>query len=114
MPCWHLVSDIGGFGGISGNATASSLYQEGAMIMSFKLVSNGVFDEAGITKILVEEPGHYPDCVGSNSIKDNISDLKAQVAANSKGAALIKDLFSQYGGPTVQVNTVSQSWQRMC
>lgn len=94
--------DIGGYEGISGNANATELWQEGAAILSFKLISNGHFDEAGITKILVEDPAQYPDCVGSNSIKDNLSDLKAQAAANAKGASLIHDLFTEYSGPVVQ------------
>lgn len=29
-------------------------------------------------------PAQYPGCSGSRNIKDNISDLKAQVAANHK------------------------------
>ncbi|ESZ96202.1 5-oxoprolinase [Sclerotinia borealis F-4128] len=37
-------------------------------------------DEAGITKILVEDPAQYPDC----------------------GASLIQDLFAEYSGPVVQ------------
>ncbi|RFU29743.1 hypothetical protein B7463_g6603, partial [Scytalidium lignicola] len=94
--------DIGGFGGISGNANATEIWQEGASIISFKLVSNGVMDEEGIIKILVEEPAKYPDCVGSMSINDNLSDLKAQIAANAKGAALIEDLFEYYGQEVVQ------------
>ncbi|KAI0836406.1 Hydantoinase B/oxoprolinase-domain-containing protein [Hypoxylon sp. FL0890] len=94
--------DIGGFEGISGNANASELYQEGAMIVSFKLVSNGRFDEEGITKILVDEPGRFPDCVGTSSLYDNLSDLRAQVAANAKGSKLIEKLFEEYGREVVQ------------
>ncbi|KAI1769296.1 Hydantoinase B/oxoprolinase-domain-containing protein [Hypoxylon sp. FL1150] len=94
--------DIGGYEGISGNANASELYQEGARIVSFKLVSNGFFDEEGITKILVDEPGQFPGCVGSSSIYDNLSDLRAQVAANAKGSKLIKSLFEEYGRQVVQ------------
>ena len=97
--------DIGGYGGISGNASATEIWQEGASIISFKLVSNGILDEEGITKILVDEPGRYPGCVGSMNIKDNLSDLKAQVAANAKGAALIEDLFGYYGREVVQVSS---------
>jgi 5-oxoprolinase (ATP-hydrolysing) len=95
--------DIDGYEGISGNANATEIWQEGAAVLSFKLIFDGHFDEAGITKILVEDPAKYPGCVGSNSIKDNLSDLKAQVAANAKGANLIHDLFTKYGGPVVQV-----------
>lgn len=95
--------DIGGYEGISGNANATEIWEEGAAVLSSKLISGGHFDEAGITKILAEDPAKYPDCVGSNSIKDNLSDLKAQVAANAKGANPIHDLFAEYGGPVVQV-----------
>ncbi|KAI1085566.1 Hydantoinase B/oxoprolinase-domain-containing protein, partial [Whalleya microplaca] len=94
--------DIGGFEGISGNANATELYQEGASIITFKLVSNGQFDEEGIKKILVEEPGQYPGCVGTASLYDNLSDLRAQVAANAKGSALIHKLFEEYGRDVVQ------------
>ncbi|KAI1141761.1 Hydantoinase B/oxoprolinase-domain-containing protein [Hypoxylon sp. FL0543] len=94
--------DIGGYEGISGNANATELYQEGARIISFKLVSNGRFDEEGITKILVDEPGQFPDCVGTSSLYDNLSDLRAQVAANAKGSKLIEKLFEEYGREVVQ------------
>ncbi|KAI1099432.1 Hydantoinase B/oxoprolinase-domain-containing protein [Jackrogersella minutella] len=93
--------DIGGFEGISGNANATELYQEGARIVSFRLVSDGKFDEEGITKIL-EEPGRYPDCIGTSSLYDNLSDLRAQVAANAKGSKLIEKLFGEYGREVVQ------------
>ena len=56
----------------------------------------------GITKILVEDPAQYPGCVGSNSIYDNLSDLKAQIAANQRGSLLIQELFIEYGTRTVQ------------
>ncbi|KAH9887497.1 Hydantoinase B/oxoprolinase-domain-containing protein [Xylariomycetidae sp. FL2044] len=94
--------DIGGFEGISGNANATELFQEGARIVSFKLVSNGQFDEEGIKRMLVDEPGQYPDCVGTSSLYDNLSDLRAQVAANAKGSKLIQSLFEEYGGEVVQ------------
>ncbi|KAI0010226.1 Hydantoinase B/oxoprolinase-domain-containing protein [Xylariaceae sp. FL0662B] len=94
--------DIGGLEGISGNANATELYQEGASIVSFKLVSNGQFNEDRIRQILVEEPGQYPGCVGTASLHDNLSDLRAQVAANAKGSALIHKLFEEYGRDVVQ------------
>lgn len=40
--------DIGGLGGISGNPNCIFLEQEGARIKSFKLASEGKFDEEGI------------------------------------------------------------------
>lgn len=35
-------------------------------------------------------------------MSDNISDLKAQIAANNKGAVLITDLIKEYSLPVVQ------------
>lgn len=40
--------------------------------------------------------------MGSNSISDNLSDLKAQIAANQRGAFLIQELFVEYGTGVVQ------------
>ena len=113
--------DIGGLGGISGNPNATSLEQEGALFKSFLLASGGHFDEegvydylfikvhmayhhvcTGITKLLVQDPAQYPGCVGSNSIRDNLSDLKAQIAANQRGTLLIQELFTIYTAPVVQ------------
>ncbi|CAH0054766.1 unnamed protein product [Clonostachys solani] len=94
--------DIGGYQGISGNANATEIFQEGASIISFKLVSNGNFDEEGMRRILIDEPAQYPGCVGTSSIYDNLSDLRAQVAANAKGAALIQAMFEEHPREVVQ------------
>ena len=37
----------------------------------------------GVTELLMS-PGKLPDCSGSRNLNDNISDLRAQVAANQK------------------------------
>lgn len=50
----------------------------------------------------MDEPARYEGCTGSNSINENISDLKAQIAANKRGTNLIYDLFNEYGGEVVQ------------
>lgn len=81
---------------------STELFQEGAAIKSFKLIANGVFDEAGITKHLTEIPASYKSCSGTRCLKDNISDLKAQVAANQKGINLIKSLIDEFTLPVVQ------------
>lgn len=70
--------------------------EEGAAIVAFKLVDNGVFQEDGIVALLAA-PGQVPGNAGARNISDNLSDLKAQVAANQKGAALMKDLVTEYG-----------------
>jgi hypothetical protein len=46
-------------------------------IMSFHLVRDGVFQESGISELLV--------AAGTRNLSDNLSDLKAQVAANQQG-----------------------------
>ncbi len=75
--------------------------------MSFKLVSQGVFDEAGITALLqapglLVTPADEAPCSGTRNLHDNLSDLKAQVAANQKGIQLMQELIAQYSLPIVQ------------
>ncbi|MCB6603587.1 hydantoinase B/oxoprolinase family protein, partial [Erysipelatoclostridium ramosum] len=57
----------------------------------------GTFQEELICKLLLEEPAKYPGCSGSRRISDNISDLKAQIAANNKGIQLIAKLMNENG-----------------
>jgi 5-oxoprolinase (ATP-hydrolysing) len=70
--------------------------------VAFKLVQGGVFQEAGITELLMK-PGTLgiPGCSGSRNLTDCLSDLKAQVAANHKGIALVRGLIAEYGLRTV-------------
>ncbi|KAG0060160.1 hypothetical protein BGZ89_012496, partial [Linnemannia elongata] len=60
------------------------------------------FDLEGLTKLLVDEPAKYPGCSGTRCLRDNVSDLKAQVAANHKGIGLVKGLIGEYGLDVVQ------------
>lgn len=97
--------DIGGISPGSMPPFSKFLYQEGAAIKTFKLVRNGEFDEAGITEILMN-PGSLhasPEPVtGTRNLKDNLSDLKAQVAANQKGILLVGELIKEYRLEVVQ------------
>ena len=61
--------------------------------MAFKLVQGGVFQEEGISALL-NAPGKLDGNYGTRNLSDNISDLKAQVAANNKGAYLLHDLVT--------------------
>ena len=79
-----------------------SLYEEGAAIKTFRLVKNGLFDEKGITHLLVDVPATFEGCSGTRCLRDNISDLKAQVAANQKGITLIQSLVAEYTLEVVQ------------
>lgn len=94
-------ADIGGILPGSMPPHSRELYQEGAAIKSEKLVSEGHFNEKRITELLLDEPGQYPGCSGTRCLSDNINDLKAQVAANQKGIALISTLMSDYGEDVV-------------
>jgi 5-oxoprolinase (ATP-hydrolysing) len=81
-------ADIGGISPGSMPPFSRKLSEEGAAIKSFKLVQNSEFQLEGISKILTD--------AGSRNLKDNIADLKAQVASNQKGIGLIQDLISTY------------------
>jgi Hydantoinase B/oxoprolinase len=56
--------------------------------------------EEGITELLMA-PAALRDSVagvsGTRNLSDNLSDLKAQVAANNRGIQLVQDLISEYG-----------------
>jgi 5-oxoprolinase (ATP-hydrolysing) len=118
-PCWqndkplfYVASrghhaDIGGITPGSMPPFSRTLAEEGARLKSFKLVENGVFNEAGITKLLqapVEVPrlpGESP-IAGARLLADNISDLKAQVAANQRGIYLLQEIIEHWTLGVVQ------------
>ncbi|KAL5363113.1 Hydantoinase B/oxoprolinase-domain-containing protein [Aspergillus floccosus] len=95
-------ADIGGILPGSMPPKSTALWQEGAAIEGEKVVSNGVFDEERMIELLVHKPGQYEGCSGARCISDNLSDLKAQIAANTRGISLIQSLFAEYGTATVQ------------
>lgn len=74
---------------------STKLWQEGAVFKSMKIVENNFFKENEIVEAF-QAPAKFTGCSGSRNIKDNISDLKAQVAANNKGIELIKQLINEY------------------
>ena len=82
--------------------TSKTLFQEGAQIRSFKIVSEGVYDQKGLMHLLLTEPAKYPGCSGTRCFRDVESDLKAQIAANHKGIQLLNDLVDEWGLETVQ------------
>ncbi|CAH3017311.1 unnamed protein product [Porites evermanni] len=94
-------ADIGGSAPGSMPPNSHSIFEEGAVFKSFKIVSEGVFQEQALTEKL-KEPGKYPGCSGTRNLHDNLSDLKAQVAANHKGIKLITGLIEEYSLPVVQ------------
>lgn len=97
-------AEIGGITPGSMPPFSKSIWEEGAAIKAFKLVDKGIFQEEGIIKLLQfpnsDESAH--NIPGTRRLQDNLSDLRAQVAANRRGITLIKELIEQYGLDTVQ------------
>ncbi|CAH2097809.1 unnamed protein product [Euphydryas editha] len=48
------------------------------------------------------KPSKYPGCSGTRNLADNLSDLKAQVAANQRGIQLVSELIEEYSLEVVQ------------
>lgn len=80
---------------------STSIHEEGAVFLTFKLVKQGIFQEQELIKAL-NAPGKIAGSSGTRNLKDNLSDLKAQVAANQKGIQLVCELIDQYGLDVVQ------------
>ncbi|KAF2077582.1 hypothetical protein CYY_001123 [Polysphondylium violaceum] len=80
-------ADIGGITPGSMPPFSKHIDEEGAAIMSLKIVKQGVFQEDTIKDVFKK----------SRNLSDNISDLKAQVAANKKGISLMEELIEHYG-----------------
>ena len=88
-------ADIGGISPGSMPPHSRLLSEEGAAIKSFRLVQDGLFQEQGMSELLLKSAG--PGCSGTRRLADNISDLRAQVAANQKGIDLILAMVEDYG-----------------
>ncbi|CAM9131427.1 unnamed protein product [Bubo scandiacus] len=94
-------ADIGGVTPGSMPPHSKALREEGAVFVSFKLVKDGVFQEEAVTEALMA-PGRVPGCSGTRNLPDNLSDLRAQVAANQKGIQLVTELIRLHGLAAVQ------------
>ncbi|KAM6033035.1 5-oxoprolinase [Chlamydotis macqueenii] len=94
-------ADIGGATPGSMPPHSTALREEGAVFLSFKLVKDGVFQEEAVTEALMA-PGRVPGCSGTRNLRDNLADLRAQVAANQKGIQLVTELIRHHGLAVVQ------------
>ncbi|XP_048517998.1 5-oxoprolinase [Dendroctonus ponderosae] len=94
VACRGHHADIGGITPGSMPPHSTSLQQEGAAFKSFLLVEKDRFMEAEFTDAIKQ--------AGGRNLHDNISDLRAQVAANKKGIDLVNELIDQYGLDVVQ------------
>lgn len=94
-------ADIGGIAPGSMPPNSRTIFDEGAQIVSFKICKRGKFDYNGLIRLLVDEPAKYPNSSGSRCVRDVVSDMQAQIAANNKGIALIHALIEEYDHETV-------------
>lgn len=106
MPVFFVASrghhaDIGGITPGSMPPHSTSLNQEGAVFKSFLVVHKGIFQEKELTDALMA-PGKIPGSSGTRNLSNNISDIKAQIAANQKGSQLVNELIDIYSLKVVQ------------
>ncbi|MCE0505319.1 hydantoinase B/oxoprolinase family protein [Roseivivax sp. GX 12232] len=89
-------ADVGGVAPGSMTPLATSVEEEGVLIDNFRLVEGGRFRDAAIREVLTDHayPARNPD--------QNIADLKAQVAANARGAAELRAMIGQFGLEVVE------------
>jgi 5-oxoprolinase (ATP-hydrolysing) len=100
-PSFYVASrghhaDVGGITPGSMPPFSTRIGEEGVLIDNLKLVSGGRLREAETLQLLRE--GAHP----ARNAEQNIADLRAQVAANEKGAGELKLLVGRYGRATVQ------------
>jgi 5-oxoprolinase (ATP-hydrolysing) len=88
-------ADIGGITPGSMPPFSVDIGDEGVLIDNFKLVEGGELRDAALLALLTgaRHPARNP--------AQNLADLRAQIAANEKGAEELKLLVSEYGRETV-------------
>jgi 5-oxoprolinase (ATP-hydrolysing) len=88
-------ADIGGVSPGSMPPFSKNIFEEGILINNFKLVQGGVLRDKEMIELLTStaHPSRNPE--------QNMADLKAQIAANEKGAIELKKMVYQYGLDTV-------------
>lgn len=89
-------ADVGGTAPGSMTPLATTVDEEGVLIDNFQLVEAGRFQEAALRNLLTDHP--YP----VRNVVQNIADLKAQVAANERGAAELRRMVADFGLDVVQ------------
>jgi 5-oxoprolinase (ATP-hydrolysing) len=84
-------ADIGGVTPGSMPPFSRTVEEEGALIDNLKLIESGRLMEDRMRRILAEAP--YP----ARNISQNLADLRAQIAANEKGAQELRKMVADYG-----------------
>jgi len=89
-------ADVGGTAPGSMTPLATTVDEEGVLFDNFRLVERGRFREKELYQLLTNHP--YP----ARNPHQNIADLKAQIAANEKGAAELKKMVADFGLDVVE------------
>ena len=84
-------ADIGGTAPGSMPADSTSVDEEGVLIDNFKMIDGGVYREAETVALL--SSGRWP----ARNVEQNLADLRAQVAANAKGAEEVREMVERWG-----------------
>ena len=89
-------ADVGGKAPGSMTPLATSVDEEGVLIDNLKLLDQGRFLEDDLMKALTDHP--WP----VRNPRQNVADLKAQIAANEKGVQELRKMVAQFGLDVVQ------------
>ncbi len=84
-------SDVGGISPGSMSPNATTIEEEGVYIDNFKLVESGRFREEALMRLLTG--ARYP----ARNPRQNVNDLKAQIAANEKGVQELRKMVALFG-----------------
>jgi len=89
-------ADIGGSTPGSMPPFSTTIEEEGVQLRNVRLVDGGVFLEAHLLSLL--QGGRFP----ARNPQQNLADLRAQIAANEKGALELKRMVGEFGLEVVQ------------
>ena len=84
-------ADVGGAAPGSMTPLATTVDEEGVLIDNFRLVERGRFREKELETLLTDHP--WP----VRNVRQNVADLKAQIAANEKGVAELRKMVGHFG-----------------
>ena len=88
-------ADVGGKAPGSMTPRAGSILEEGVVIDNFKLMDRGRFRDRELRALL--SSGAYP----CRNPDQNVADIKAQIAANEKGAQELRKMVAKFSLPVV-------------
>lgn len=89
-------ADVGGLTPGSMPPHSRHIDEEGVLIRNVQVVSGGTFREAALQELFSSGP--WP----SRNVDQNLSDLRAQIAANNRGVGELRRMVAQYGLDVVQ------------